>query len=59
MKTNYLNWQSGIPILNAFFIPEPGVDIARLTYEEYVQKQAERVPLGPVPVLYADMLHGF
>ena len=58
MTTEYLNWQSGIPILNAFFVPEPGVDIATLSYEEYLEKQSERIPLGPVPVLYADMLHG-
>ncbi|MGI9591149.1 MAG: hypothetical protein ACR2P8_07260 [Myxococcota bacterium] len=59
MTTDYLNWQRGLPILNAFFIPEPGVDIAQLSYEEYVEKQAERVPLGPVPVLYSDLLHGY
>jgi len=59
MTTDYLNWQRGLPILNAFFIPEPGVDIAVLTYEEYVAKQADRVPLGPVPVLYSDLLHGY
>lgn len=59
MTTDYLNWQRGLPILDAFFVPEPGVDIARLSYEEYVQKQAERVPLGPVPVLYPDLLHGY
>jgi hypothetical protein len=59
MTTDYLNWQRGLPILNAFFVPEPGVDLAALSYEEYVQKQAERVPLGPVPVLYSDLLHGY
>ena len=59
MNTDYLNWQRGLPILNAFFIPEPGVDIATLSYEEYIQKQAHRQPLGPVPVLYSDLLHGF
>lgn len=59
MTTDYLNWQRGLPILNAFFIPEPGVDIAVLSYEDYVEKQAARVPLGPVPVLYADLLHGY
>jgi hypothetical protein len=59
MNTDYLNWQRGLPILNAFFIPEPGVDIATLSYEEYIQKQAKRQPLGPVPVLYSDLLHGF
>jgi len=59
MTTDYLNWQRGIPILNAFFLPEPGVDIAPLSYEEYVEKQSQRVPLGPVPVLYSDMLHGY
>ncbi len=59
LNTDYLNWQRGLPILNAFFIPEPGVDIAVLSYEEYVAKQAERVPIGPVPVLYSDLLHGY
>lgn len=59
MTTDYLNWQRGLPILDAFFVPEPGVDIAVLSYDEYVAKQAERIPLGPVPVLYADLLHGY
>jgi hypothetical protein len=57
--TDYLNWQRGLPIVDEFFRPEPGISILILTYKEYVDKQAAREPIGPVPVLYGDLLHGY
>ena len=57
--TDYLNWQRGLPIVDDFFRPEPGISILVLTYQEYVDKQAAREPIGPVPVLYGDLLHGY
>ena len=49
----------GLPIGDAFFRPDSGIEIALLTYQEYVDKQAAREPIGPVPVLYGDLLHGY
>jgi hypothetical protein len=58
LRTDFLYWQRGLPIPDAFFRPEAGIELARLSYEQYVALQAERRPVGPVPVLYYDLLHG-
>ena len=58
LHTDFLNWSHGLPITDAFFRPEPDVTLLRLSFDEYVAKQASREPLGPVPVLYTDLLHG-
>jgi hypothetical protein len=58
LRTDFLYWQRGLPIPDAFFAPEAGIELARLSYEQYVALQAERRPVGPVPVLYYDLLHG-
>lgn len=57
--TDYLNWQRGLPILDEFFLPEPGIKLLAYSYDEFVKKQADHVPIGPVPVLYTDLLHGY
>lgn len=57
--TDYINWQRGLPIVDEFFRPDPGISMLLMTYQEYVDKQAKREPLGPVPVLYGDLLHGY
>jgi hypothetical protein len=58
-RTDFLNWQRGLPMADEFFRPEPGVAIAPLTFEQYIARQTEHEPLGPVPVLYTDLLHGY
>jgi hypothetical protein len=58
LSTDFLNWMSGLPISDAFFEPESGVDFVHLTFDEYLARQAEGKPLGPVPVFYTDLLHG-
>jgi len=58
-RTDFLNWQRGLPIADEFFLPEPGVALAPLSFEQYIAKEAAREPLGPVPVLYTDLLHGY
>jgi hypothetical protein len=55
--TDYLNWQSGLFIPDAFFEPDPSARLSRLTFEEYARGSAEQGPIGPVPVLYAHLLH--
>jgi len=57
--SDYLNWQRGLPIADEFFHPESGVSMLLMTYQEYIDKQAAREPIGPVPVLYGDLLHGY
>ncbi|MDP7572210.1 MAG: hypothetical protein QF391_11455, partial [Myxococcota bacterium] len=59
LSTDYLSWQRGLPITDDFFRPEPGINMLVLTLSDYVAKQAKREPVGPVPALYGDLLHGF
>jgi hypothetical protein len=54
---DYLNWQSEMPIPDAFFQPEPTAQLTRLTLEEYMARTTQEGPVGPVPVLYLDLLH--
>ena len=55
--TDYVNWQSQLPIPDAFFDPEPGLQLERMELEEYFARTIETGPVGPVPVLYANLLH--
>ncbi len=55
--TDFLNWVSGIQISDAFFEPESGIDFVHLSFDEYLARQAEDKPLGPVPIFYTDLLH--
>ena len=56
--TDYVNWQSALFIPDSFFEPEPGVQIEKLELEQYIKRSVEEGPVGAVPVLYADLLHG-
>jgi hypothetical protein len=56
--SDYLNWLSGLPLPDAFFEPEPSVELERYAFEDYVRITVEQGPVGPVPILYADLLHG-
>ncbi len=55
--TDYVNWRSFLFIPDNFFEPDPGVDFERFEFEEYVRRSAMTGPVGPVPVLYSDLLH--
>ena len=57
LVTDYVNWQSEITLPDAFFEPEPGVEIQRMELAEYLKKSVDLGPQGTVPVLYADLLH--
>ena len=59
LHTDFLSWTRGLPIDDGFFRPESDVVIEELGFEEYVSRQGERTPVGPVPVLYTDLLHGY
>jgi hypothetical protein len=55
--TDYVNWQSAIPIPDSFFEPEADVQLERLELEQYIKRTLSEGPVGAVPVLYADLLH--
>jgi hypothetical protein len=56
--TDFLKWLNGMPVPDAFFVPEAQIQIQRYELVEYQRLSAEKGPLGPVPILYADLLHG-
>lgn len=56
--TDYLNWLSGVPLSDDFFKPEKEIELERYSLEDYVRITVNEGPIGPVPVLYADLLHG-
>ena len=59
MATDYLSWQRGLPISDDFFRPEPGINMLVITLDEYIDRQSKREPIGPAPVFYSDLLHGY
>jgi hypothetical protein len=56
IHTDYVNWSAALALDDGFFQPEPGVRFQRLSYEEYAARQF--TPIGPVPILYMDLLSG-
>jgi outer membrane lipoprotein-sorting protein len=54
---SYMHWMRGLVIADAFFEPPPGLELARIDYEEYLERIRKR-PAGPAPVLYDNLLHG-
>ncbi len=59
VQTDFLNWQTGLPIDDVFFSPEPGINLTELTLDAYLELvRVRRGQVGPVPVLYTDLLRG-
>jgi hypothetical protein len=55
--TDYLNWQSGLSVPVGFFEPPPNISLERLEFAEYLKRTQDVGPVGPVPILYANLLH--
>jgi hypothetical protein len=58
VTTEYLNWLTGLSIADGFFEPEAGIALERLDFDTYMQRSGTGEPVGPVPVLYTDLLVG-
>jgi outer membrane lipoprotein-sorting protein len=56
--TDFINWLSGLTLSDPFFEPDSNIALERMTLKEYVNQTATTGPVGPVPILYADLLHG-
>jgi len=54
--TDFVNWAAELPIDDGFFEPDPGVRFTRLSFPEFAERQF--TPIGPVPILYMDLLTG-
>jgi hypothetical protein len=56
--TDFINWLTGLEIADGFFEPAPGVRFERMDHQTYVERSLKGEAVGPVPVLYTDLLLG-
>jgi len=54
----YVDWISDLPVNDAFFEPEPGIEFERFELDGYMAKSREKGPASMLPVLYRELLHG-
>ena len=57
--TDYLDWLTGLAIRDSYFDVDPSVEITSYEFEEYGYFMAKSGSVGPVPVLYTDLLRGY
>jgi hypothetical protein len=55
--TDYVDWKQGVSIADGFFEPDSGVALERMTFDAYMARTLAEGPIGPVPVLYTNLLH--
>lgn len=55
--TDFIEWLSGVELPDAFFEPDPRVQLEVVEYADYVER-SKQGPVGPAPVLFAPLLHG-
>ncbi len=58
VTTEYINWLTGLAIADGFFAPESSIQLERFDFETYIKRSSTGEPIGPVPVLYTDLLVG-
>ena len=56
IRTDYVQWASGLDLPDRFFLPDPRFEVQELGYDDYVKRSGEGEML--VPVLHANLLHG-
>jgi len=55
--TDYIDWIADLELSDAFFEPDPRVELERVEYADYVTR-SQSGPVGPAPVLFSNLLHG-
>lgn len=55
--TDYVNWQSDLYMPDAFFEPDVSAKLDELDYKEYLRISATKGTVGPVPILYTNLLY--
>jgi hypothetical protein len=56
--TDYIDWIADLELGDPFFEPDPRVELERVEYADYVARTQKGEPVGPAPVLFANLLHG-
>jgi outer membrane lipoprotein-sorting protein len=54
----YVDWVSGLPVTDAFFEPEPGIQFERFELDEYIENTLAKDSAATLPILYQELLHG-
>lgn len=57
--TDFIDWLTGLTLPDRYFAPEPIVRIVSYELEDYALRLARYGSVGPVPVLYSDLLRGY
>jgi hypothetical protein len=57
--TDYIDWLTGLALPDAFFEPIGGIAIQTYEFDQYLRETADTGMVGPVPVLYTDLLRGW
>jgi len=57
-STDYTDWLTGLTLSETYFEVDPNVEIKTYEFDEYMHWMAKTGSLGPVPVLYTDLLRG-
>lgn len=58
VTTEYINWLTGLSIADGFFLPDSNVTLERIDFDTFMRRSSTGEPIGPVPVLYTDLLVG-
>jgi len=54
----YIDWASGLPVTDAFFEPEPGIQLDRFEIQEFIENALANNNAAMLPILYPELLHG-
>jgi hypothetical protein len=54
----YADWVGGLPVTDAFFEPEPGIQFERFELDEYIENTGAKDSAATLPILYPELLHG-
>ncbi|NNL65842.1 MAG: hypothetical protein HKP30_06350 [Myxococcales bacterium] len=56
IRTDYIQWSSGLELPERYFLPDPRFTMVEMEYDDYVKRAGKGERL--VPVLHANLLHG-
>jgi len=56
IRTDYVQWASGLELADRIFLPDPRFPVDAMDYDEYVRRSTEGELL--MPVLHSNLLHG-
>lgn len=58
-STDYVDWLTGLALPDTYFDLDPNVEITSYEFDEWLLFTGKLGNVGPVPVLYADLLRGW